>query len=202
MRDSPPRYWPKHPLLQLFAGRGSRVTRLSRDQILVPICRELQTNLVGARRVTARATDPRFGPLPLAIPVGYEPGLARDIRTPPPAFSGSPAADFARQHAHPLDPDDAGLAPARDHGRRGKPARKRIASSVPTRLPRTSSCTRCIDGSFRSVGPAKAGGGHDLAAASRLFTPRGGSRSCREVDPDYVAAEAQSCCGATTARLL
>jgi hypothetical protein len=105
------------------------------------------------------------------------------------------AAARARLRVPHRDHRGGAHAPASDCARHDTPDRTRTGSRSPRPPPRTSHGTRYIDGACAgecAVGQCSSRVGHDPAAAPDLITRRGGSRSRREVDLYYVAAEANS----------
>ena len=142
--------------------------------------------------MTESALDPRIPPLLLAIAGTCDPRVARDIRRPPLADRGLRAAVRARPRAPRRDRHGVAHAPASDRARHDTPDRTHTASRSPRPPPRTSYGTRYIDGACAgecAVGKCSSRVGHDPAAAPDLITRRGGSRSRREVDLCYAAAE-------------
>jgi hypothetical protein len=154
--------------------------------------------------VTESALDPRIRPLPPVIAGTCEPRVARDIRRPPRADRGLHAAARARLRVPHRDHRGGGSR-ASFRSRTPRHARPHthcvaIAEAAATNIPRHSVHRRRMRGRMRRR-PVLVRVGHDPAAAPDLITRRGGSRSRREVDLYYAAAEDRSTLGDERRRL-
>ena len=98
--------------------------------------------------MTEQGPDPRFDPLPPAIPGTCEPRVARDIRTRMLVSRGSRAGERAHRHAPRPDRVDVARVPASDHARHDTPYCTRAVSRSPRPPPRTSDGTRYTYGAY------------------------------------------------------
>lgn len=146
MRDARQTHVQGRLSFQSLAPRGSRVTAARRRHDLALIAQGSYGDRARGWRVTGRAPDPRIAPLPPGITSPSETRVARDIR---PLMRGAPASTAdapARPPGSPRHRADAAPERASDHASGGTLPRTRAVSSSPTARVRTSSGTRCIDG--------------------------------------------------------